>query len=58
MQLLPQAFPALQTLQHEKAWAAPHKGVAAGESQSRAIAKINDFIVYHPGLGGAFGLNV
>lgn len=57
MQLLPQAFHALQTLQHAKAWAVPHNGAAAGDSPSMAIATINDFIVYHRGFGGAFGLN-
>lgn len=58
MQLLPQAFPALQTLQHAKAWAVPQRGAAPGENPSMAIAIISDFIFYHRGFGGAFGLNV
>lgn len=58
MQLFPQALPALQTLQHAKAWAVAHNGAAPGESPSKAIATINDFMIYHRGFGGAFGLNV
>lgn len=53
-----QAFHALHTFQHAKAWAVPHKGAADGDSPRMVIATINVFTVYQRGFGGAFGLNV